>query len=330
MVVTGRVQDLILNPDETGKISQVIAEGEFYGMQTFDQSLLGHVQSGVVDEKTAMEYATSPHDFKLMIASAGRSASDMSQIGGGQAPAQAVDDADEYAEIRGAAAGAPSRPPASRPHRLSVGHRRRRTVDRVASLTTAPPSMRTAVPRGHRRAPEKADPWAYRPYPSYTSLGKALRYLFWSEVHRFRQGCRPACTALQSMSDSNCPVCACAEIISGKWTLLLIRDLATGSQRFCELERSLEGISPRTLSLRLRALEEQGVVERHTYPEVPPRVEYALTDKGRDSGAADRGHAHLRQALALRGQRCGARPRRSRRLGLSPTGAPAAAPAAGA
>jgi DNA-binding HxlR family transcriptional regulator len=87
---------------------------------------------------------------------------------------------------------------------------------------------------------------------------------------------------IKPMSDSNCPVCACAEIISGKWTLLVIRDLAEGSRRFCELERSLEGISPRTLSLRLRALEEQGVVERHTYPEVPPRVEYALTDKGRD------------------------------------------------
>lgn len=84
------------------------------------------------------------------------------------------------------------------------------------------------------------------------------------------------------MNDPNCPVCACAEIISGKWTLLVIRDLAAGSSRFCELERSLAGISPRTLSLRLRALEEQGVVERHTYPEVPPRVEYALTDKGRD------------------------------------------------
>lgn len=84
------------------------------------------------------------------------------------------------------------------------------------------------------------------------------------------------------MKDSNCPVCACAEIISGKWTLLVIRDLATGSRRFCELERSLQGISPRTLSLRLRGLEEQGVVERQTYPEVPPRVEYALTDKGRD------------------------------------------------
>jgi DNA-binding HxlR family transcriptional regulator len=60
----------------------------------------------------------------------------------------------------------------------------------------------------------------------------------------------------------------------------LIRDLADGSSRFCELERSLEGISPRTLSLRLRALEEEGIVERHTFPEVPPRVEYALTTKG--------------------------------------------------
>ena len=82
--------------------------------------------------------------------------------------------------------------------------------------------------------------------------------------------------------NSNCPVCACAGIISGKWTLLVIRDLAAGSQRFCELERSLEGISPRTLSLRLRALEGEGVIERRTYPEVPPRVEYALTEKGRD------------------------------------------------
>ena len=83
------------------------------------------------------------------------------------------------------------------------------------------------------------------------------------------------------MSDSPCPVSRCAEIISGKWTLLVIRDLAEGPQRFCQLERSLEGISPRTLSLRLRALEDCGVVARTTYPEVPPRVEYGLTDKGR-------------------------------------------------
>jgi len=82
------------------------------------------------------------------------------------------------------------------------------------------------------------------------------------------------------MAESPCPVSCCAEIISGKWTLLVIRDLAEGPRRFCELERSLEGISPRTLSLRLRALEDCGVLARRTYPEVPPRVEYCLTDKG--------------------------------------------------
>ena len=81
--------------------------------------------------------------------------------------------------------------------------------------------------------------------------------------------------------DTTCPVCATAEIVCGKWTILIIRDLAAGRSRFCELERSLQGISPRTLSLRLKALEEEGVVARKTYPEVPPRVEYELTEKGR-------------------------------------------------
>jgi len=80
-------------------------------------------------------------------------------------------------------------------------------------------------------------------------------------------------------SDVSCPVCRTADVICGKWTLLVIRDLAEGRSRFCELERSLAGISPRTLSLRLRALEE-GIVARQTFPEVPPRVEYALTEKG--------------------------------------------------
>jgi DNA-binding HxlR family transcriptional regulator len=83
-------------------------------------------------------------------------------------------------------------------------------------------------------------------------------------------------------TDATCPIFRTAEIVCGKWTLLLVRDLADGRTRFCELERSLAGISPRTLSLRLRALEEEGMIERHTYPEVPPRVEYALTAKGRD------------------------------------------------
>jgi DNA-binding HxlR family transcriptional regulator len=81
--------------------------------------------------------------------------------------------------------------------------------------------------------------------------------------------------------NANCPVCRTAEIVCSKWTMLVIRDLSEGRSRFCELERSLEGISPRTLSLRLRVLEEEGIVARKTYPEVPPRVEYALTEKGR-------------------------------------------------
>src|SRR4029079_8402709 len=86
---------------------------------------------------------------------------------------------------------------------------------------------------------------------------------------------------MSASSNSRCHVCRTADIVCGKWTLLVIRDLAEGTARFCELERSLEGISPRTLSLRLRGLEEEGIVARRTYPEVPPRVDYALTDKGR-------------------------------------------------
>jgi DNA-binding HxlR family transcriptional regulator len=62
--------------------------------------------------------------------------------------------------------------------------------------------------------------------------------------------------------------------------LLIIRDLTYGTQRFSELERSLVGISPKTLSERLSALESEGIVHRQTYAEVPPKVEYSLTEKG--------------------------------------------------
>jgi len=85
----------------------------------------------------------------------------------------------------------------------------------------------------------------------------------------------------QATSDPSCPIRACADLVCSKWTILVLRDLSEGRTRFCELERSLAGISPRTLSLRLRALEEESIVRRHTFPEVPPRVEYQLTDKGR-------------------------------------------------
>jgi len=77
-----------------------------------------------------------------------------------------------------------------------------------------------------------------------------------------------------------CPVARTAEIIGNKWTPLIVRDLAGGHKRFSELERSLHGISPKTLSERLKRLEEAAVVMRTCFAEVPPRVEYALTDKG--------------------------------------------------
>lgn len=79
-----------------------------------------------------------------------------------------------------------------------------------------------------------------------------------------------------------CPVARTAEIIGNKWTPLIVRDLARGRRRFSELERSLIGISPKTLSERLKRLEEAGVVDRTCFAEVPPRVEYALTAKGHD------------------------------------------------
>jgi twitching motility protein PilT len=80
LVVTGRVQDLILNPNETGRITEVIAEGEYYGMQTFDQALLKHVMAGNITEEVALDAASSPHDFKLMLQAQGQRASGIEQV----------------------------------------------------------------------------------------------------------------------------------------------------------------------------------------------------------------------------------------------------------
>lgn len=79
---------------------------------------------------------------------------------------------------------------------------------------------------------------------------------------------------------TSCAVAACAEIIGAKWTALLVHDLSEGPRRFSELEHSCAGISPRTLSERLRVLEDEEIVERRSYAESPPRVEYELTAKG--------------------------------------------------
>jgi twitching motility protein PilT len=129
LVMTGRVHDMILDPKLTGQLPEVISEGSYYGMQTFDQHLLQHLHAGRVTMEAAMRVATSPHDFKLMVAAAGK---------------EPGDDGPE-AEVRsnGAApAPAPSYettpPPAPAP---------------APSEPVAPPSFETTAPPAYDSAP---------------------------------------------------------------------------------------------------------------------------------------------------------------------------------
>ncbi len=85
--------------------------------------------------------------------------------------------------------------------------------------------------------------------------------------------------------DRSCPVARTLEIIGDRWTILIIRDLLlNGPRKFLDLELSLQGISPNTLSARLKTLEEADLVERRFYEQHPPRAEYVLTAKGRELG----------------------------------------------
>lgn len=81
------------------------------------------------------------------------------------------------------------------------------------------------------------------------------------------------------------PVIECSiekslEILNGKWSFLILKELFTGTKRFGQLLASLPGISPKTLSGQLKAFEERGVLTRQAYATVPPTVEYKLTEKG--------------------------------------------------
>ena len=84
------------------------------------------------------------------------------------------------------------------------------------------------------------------------------------------------------MSGELCPIAEAAKLLGDKWTLIILRDLAAGPRRFKDLAHSGEGISPSMLASRLRELEEQGLIIRTSYHEIPPRVEYTLSEKGRD------------------------------------------------
>jgi twitching motility protein PilT len=80
--MTGRARDMILDPEQTDRLREVIAEGEFYGMQTFDQALLQHHKAGRITMEDAIAAASSPHDFKLLVAGDGRTATSMSDLRG--------------------------------------------------------------------------------------------------------------------------------------------------------------------------------------------------------------------------------------------------------
>jgi twitching motility protein PilT len=78
--MTGRARDMVMDPEETGRLREVIVEGEYYGMQTFDQALLRHYQAGRVSMEDALRTASSPHDFKLLVAAEGRTATTMDDL----------------------------------------------------------------------------------------------------------------------------------------------------------------------------------------------------------------------------------------------------------
>src|SRR6266480_1470972 len=89
----------------------------------------------------------------------------------------------------------------------------------------------------------------------------------------------------------NCPVARTLDIIGERWTTLILRDLLTlGPRKFQDFQQSLPGMSPNTLSMRLKSLEKHGIIARRFYEEHPPRAEYVLTDKGRTLGPVLKAH----------------------------------------
>ena len=102
--MTGRVRDMIIDPDQTGRLVEVIASGAYYGMQTFDQALFGHVKAGRVTFEDAMRVASSPHDFKLLMQADGRRGTTMEDVA--SAESQRGDSSE-----RGSAPSGPDRSP---------------------------------------------------------------------------------------------------------------------------------------------------------------------------------------------------------------------------
>lgn len=86
----------------------------------------------------------------------------------------------------------------------------------------------------------------------------------------------------QQCIETKCPIQFTLDLLGSKWSIMILRELFISTRRTHELLESLPGISTKTLMMRLRELEEYGLVNRTIYAEIPPRVEYSITDKGRE------------------------------------------------
>ena len=113
--MTGRVRDMIVDPNQTGQLGEAIANGAYYGMQTFDQALFGHVKAGRVTTEEAMRVATSPHDFKLLLQSDGRKGTTMQDVAQAQARREGAGPPPAGGAPQPAAPGSASGAPAPRP-----------------------------------------------------------------------------------------------------------------------------------------------------------------------------------------------------------------------
>ena len=102
---------------------------------------------------------------------------------------------------------------------------------------------------------------------------------------------------IQEAFTVSCPVAKTAELIDGKWTTRIIRDLLTGKKRYSELQQSLTGISPKVLAARLKFLEEAGLIRKTVYPVVPPHTDYQLTQRGMRLRGVIAAMAHFGRSL---------------------------------
>jgi DNA-binding HxlR family transcriptional regulator len=98
--------------------------------------------------------------------------------------------------------------------------------------------------------------------------------------------------------DDECPIKKTADVIEGRWTTLVIRELLPGKKRFSEIQRALTGISPKVLTARLRLLERRQVLTRTVFATVPPKTEYELTPLGRQLEAVLDAMADFGQQLS--------------------------------